>query len=186
MVARDAGDEGFACEIELTRDTLVAWSRLPAVELRPAEVEQPIPEGVEAAGELGERFRATADPADAAGAARAWFDVVGSAGFDALRMGARTGYLIECVHACQVAYGVTTRPEFLDDLLATIDRLINSPIPPTAVPGALVQWGQALALAYWAQDQDLCGLPRLLTSRQPQPFGHPHDQEEDEPQAHDR
>ena len=37
-----------------------------------------------------------------------------------------------------------------------------------------------------AQDQDLCCLPRLLTLRQPQLCGHPRDQEEDEPQAHDR
>src|SRR5450755_4016040 len=37
-----------------------------------------------------------------------------------------------------------------------------------------------------AQDQDLGGLPRLLTPGQPQPGGHPRDQEEDEAQAHDR
>ena len=37
-----------------------------------------------------------------------------------------------------------------------------------------------------AQDQDLCGLPRFLTPRQLQPRGRAHDQEEDEPQAHDR
>ncbi len=37
-----------------------------------------------------------------------------------------------------------------------------------------------------AQDQDLCGLPRLLTLGQPKPGGRPRDQEEDEPQAHDR
>ena len=35
-----------------------------------------------------------------------------------------------------------------------------------------------------AQDQDLRGLPCLLTPGQPQPHGHPRD-EEDEPQAHD-
>ena len=37
-----------------------------------------------------------------------------------------------------------------------------------------------------AQDQDLGGLPRILTPGQPQPRGGPGDQEEDEPQAHDR
>ena len=37
-----------------------------------------------------------------------------------------------------------------------------------------------------AQDQDFGGLPRLLTLGQPQPHGDPRDQEEDEPQAHDR
>ena len=37
-----------------------------------------------------------------------------------------------------------------------------------------------------AQDQDLGGLPRLLTPGQPQPRGDPRDQEEHEPQAHDR
>lgn len=150
--ARDGGDEGLASEIELARDTLVAWSRLSPAELRAAEVEQPVPEGVKAAAELGNRFRSTAHPADAASAARAWVEVVGMAGFDALPMGARTAYLFECVHACRVAYDVTARPEFLDDLLTTIDQLINSPILPTNVPGALVRWGQALALRYWAYD----------------------------------
>jgi hypothetical protein len=37
-----------------------------------------------------------------------------------------------------------------------------------------------------AQDQDLGGLPCLLTLRQPQPGGQSRDQEEDEPHAHDR
>ncbi len=37
-----------------------------------------------------------------------------------------------------------------------------------------------------AQDQDLCGPPRFLAPGQPQPGGHPRDQEEDESQAHDR
>jgi hypothetical protein len=37
-----------------------------------------------------------------------------------------------------------------------------------------------------AQDQDLCGLPRLLTPGHPQPRGHPRDEKESEPQAHDR
>jgi hypothetical protein len=37
-----------------------------------------------------------------------------------------------------------------------------------------------------AQDQDLGGLPRILTPGQPQPRGDPRDQEEEEPQAHDR
>ena len=37
-----------------------------------------------------------------------------------------------------------------------------------------------------AQDQDLCGLPCLLTPGQPQPRGHPRDEKEGEPQAHDR
>jgi hypothetical protein len=37
-----------------------------------------------------------------------------------------------------------------------------------------------------AQEQDLRGLPCLLTLRQPQPGGRPRDKEEDEPQAHDR
>jgi hypothetical protein len=37
-----------------------------------------------------------------------------------------------------------------------------------------------------AQDQHLGGLPRLLTPGQPQPRGDPRDQEEDEPQTHDR
>jgi hypothetical protein len=150
--ARGGGDEGLASEVELARDTLVTWSRLSPAELRAAEVEQPVPEGVTAAAELGNRFRSTAHPADAASAARAWVEVAGGPGFGALPMGARTAYLFECVHACRVAYDVTARPEFLDDLLTTIDRLINSPILPTTVPGALVLWGQALALRYWAYD----------------------------------
>jgi hypothetical protein len=37
-----------------------------------------------------------------------------------------------------------------------------------------------------AQDQDLSGLPRFLTPGQPQPRCRPGDQEEGEPQAHDR
>jgi hypothetical protein len=37
-----------------------------------------------------------------------------------------------------------------------------------------------------AQDQDLGGLPRIRTPGQPQPPEHLRDQEEDEPQAHDR
>ena len=37
-----------------------------------------------------------------------------------------------------------------------------------------------------AQDQDLCGLPCLLTPGQPQPRGHPRDEKEGEPSAHDR
>lgn len=37
-----------------------------------------------------------------------------------------------------------------------------------------------------ARDQDLRGLPRLLTPGQPQPRNHARDQQEDEPQAHDR
>jgi hypothetical protein len=37
-----------------------------------------------------------------------------------------------------------------------------------------------------AQDQDLGGIPGLLTPGQLQPCGDPRDQEEDEPQAHDR
>jgi hypothetical protein len=37
-----------------------------------------------------------------------------------------------------------------------------------------------------AQDQDLGGLPRLLTPGQPQPCGHLRGQQENEPQAHDR
>jgi hypothetical protein len=37
-----------------------------------------------------------------------------------------------------------------------------------------------------AQEQNLRGLPRLLTPGQPQPRGDPRDQEENEPQAHDR
>jgi hypothetical protein len=37
-----------------------------------------------------------------------------------------------------------------------------------------------------AQDQDLGDLPRILTPGQPQPRGDPRDQEEYEPQAHDR
>ena len=36
------------------------------------------------------------------------------------------------------------------------------------------------------QDQDLGSLPRFRTARQPQPSGWPGDQEEHEPQAHDR
>jgi hypothetical protein len=36
------------------------------------------------------------------------------------------------------------------------------------------------------QDQDLCGLPCLLTPGQPQPRGHPRDEKEGEPQTHDR
>ena len=37
-----------------------------------------------------------------------------------------------------------------------------------------------------AQDQDLGGLLRLLALGQPHPRNHPRDQEEHEPQAHDR
>jgi hypothetical protein len=37
-----------------------------------------------------------------------------------------------------------------------------------------------------AQDQNFRGLPRLLAPGQPQPRGDPSDQEEHEPQAHDR
>jgi hypothetical protein len=37
-----------------------------------------------------------------------------------------------------------------------------------------------------AQDQDLCGPPRLPTPGQPQPRGYPRDREEHEPQALDR
>jgi hypothetical protein len=37
-----------------------------------------------------------------------------------------------------------------------------------------------------AQKQNLGGLPRLLAPRQPQPRDHLDDQEEKEPQAHDR
>jgi hypothetical protein len=37
-----------------------------------------------------------------------------------------------------------------------------------------------------AQDQDPGSLPRILAPGQPRPRDHPHDQEEDEPQAHDR
>jgi hypothetical protein len=36
------------------------------------------------------------------------------------------------------------------------------------------------------QKQNLGGLPRPLAAGQPQPRYHPRDQEEDEPQAHDR
>ena len=41
-------------------------------------------------------------------------------------------------------------------------------------------------LKRYTQDQDLRGLPHLLTPRQPQPRGDPRNQEEHEPQAHDR
>jgi hypothetical protein len=37
-----------------------------------------------------------------------------------------------------------------------------------------------------AQDQDLGGLPRILAPGQPRPRDHPRDQQEGEPQAHDR
>ncbi len=37
-----------------------------------------------------------------------------------------------------------------------------------------------------AQDQDLGGVPRFVAPGQPQPRGYPRDQEENEPQAHDR
>jgi hypothetical protein len=37
-----------------------------------------------------------------------------------------------------------------------------------------------------AQDQDLGRLPRILAQGQPWPRDHPRDQEENEPQAHDR
>jgi hypothetical protein len=37
-----------------------------------------------------------------------------------------------------------------------------------------------------AQEQDFRGLPHLLTPRQPQPRGDTRDQDEHEPQAHDR
>jgi hypothetical protein len=36
-----------------------------------------------------------------------------------------------------------------------------------------------------AQDQDLCGFPRLLAPGQPQPCGKPSGQQEQEPQAHE-
>ena len=37
-----------------------------------------------------------------------------------------------------------------------------------------------------AQDQDLSSLPCFRTPGQPQPCGQPRDQEEHQPQAHDR
>lgn len=148
--ARDVGDEGLAAEIELMRDVLASWSELSAEVLRTIEVEQPVPAGVEAATDLRDRFLSTADPRDAASAAKAWLEVVGSPGFDALPMGARAAYLFECSDACSAAYGAAAEPEFLEDLLATVDRVINTPIPRPAQPGALVRWGKALAMRYWA------------------------------------
>ena len=54
------------------------------------------------------------------------------------------------------------------------------PVQPRAARLPPLQDGELVA-----QDQDLGGLPCLLTLRQPQPRGQPRDQEEDEPQAHD-
>jgi hypothetical protein len=54
--------------------------------------------------------------------------------------------------------------------------------PPAAAAGPPpLQDGELMA-----QDQDLRGLPCLLTAGQPQPRCDPRDQEEHEPQAHDR
>jgi hypothetical protein len=60
----------------------------------------------------------------------------------------------------------------------------QGPIRPVELhPARLLplQYGELMA-----QDQDFCGLPRLLAPRQPQPRGNPCDQEEHEPQAHER
>jgi hypothetical protein len=164
--AREGGDEGQALEIDLMRDTLASWARLPLADLRVLDVEHRVPEGVAAAAELWTRFHATGHPADAARAANAWLDVVGSPFFDALPIGARTAYLFDCSEACSAAYEVTAEPKFLDDLLATIDRLINAPILPTIVPGALVRWGKALALRYWAYDDPEDARKALAVFRQ--------------------
>jgi hypothetical protein len=55
------------------------------------------------------------------------------------------------------------------------------PVQPRAARLPPLQDGELMA-----QDQDLRGLPRILTLGQPQPRGDPRDQEEHEPQAHDR
>src|ERR1035438_5219820 len=60
----------------------------------------------------------------------------------------------------------------------------QSPVRPVQVRAARLMSLQDRELV--AQDQDLGGLPRLLTLGQPQPGGHPRDQKEDEAQAHDR
>jgi hypothetical protein len=55
------------------------------------------------------------------------------------------------------------------------------PVQPRTTWLPPLQDGQLMA-----QDQDLRGLPRLLTLGQPQPRCGPRNQEEHEPQAHDR
>jgi hypothetical protein len=55
------------------------------------------------------------------------------------------------------------------------------PVQPRAAGSPPLQDGELMA-----QDQDLRGLPRILTPGQPQPRCDPRDQEEHEPQAHDR
>ena len=60
----------------------------------------------------------------------------------------------------------------------------QGPVRPVQVRAArlpTLQDGQLVA-----QEQDLCGLPCSLAPRQPQPRCRPRNQEEDEPQAHDR
>ena len=148
--ARDIQDEGRAMEIELMRNAFKAWSALPLEVLQLTDVQQPVPDGVYAAKELAERFATSADPRHAVEAARAWLAVIGDPGFDGLPMGARAAYLFECYEASDSAYGSTAMPEFLDDLQAVIQRLINSPIPATAQSGAYVRWGKFLALQFWA------------------------------------
>jgi hypothetical protein len=59
----------------------------------------------------------------------------------------------------------------------------QGPVRPVQIRAARLpplQYGELVA-----QDQDLRGLPRFLTPRQPQPGSRPRGQEKDEPQAHD-
>jgi hypothetical protein len=55
------------------------------------------------------------------------------------------------------------------------------PVQPRATWPPPLQDGELMA-----QDQDLRGLPRILTPGQPQPRCDPRNQAEHEPQAHDR
>jgi hypothetical protein len=60
----------------------------------------------------------------------------------------------------------------------------HCPVCPVQVRAARLlplQYGELVE-----QDQNFCGLPRFLVPGQPKPCGHLRDQEEDEPQAHDR
>ena len=60
----------------------------------------------------------------------------------------------------------------------------QSPVRPVQVRAARLPPLQDGELV--AQDQDLCGLPRLVTPGQPQARGQPCDQEKHKLQAHDR
>jgi CHAT domain-containing protein len=148
--ARVLGDEGLAVEVDDVRKVLVLWSGVPSGELALIDVEQPISERFERAGELMRRFHATAEPDAAEAAARAWVEAVDSEDFDREPSGAQANVLFKCFDACREAHSVTSKPEFLDAALRTADRLVSTPIPGETVPGALARWGQAFRLRYWA------------------------------------